>query len=202
MRRKINEFEKKVLLSKDEYAFLLKSVFSQTEEIVQKNYYYDNNDCFFNRNNITCRIRDVSGKYTLTIKEHSTTLTSNSTEDSMCVNGVGNTISYNGVYASLKGELITKRRTLNANSHVRLMLDENNYLGETDYELEIEYDIGLENLANYEMKEIAYLLSVNNITVDNGEFINRTNTSKSKSRRFFERKELIEQRNKYGIYSE
>ena len=202
MRRKINEFEKKVILNKEEYLFLLKSIFSNTEEVVQKNYYYDNNDGYFNRNNITCRIRDTQGHYTLTIKEHSSTLLSNSTEDSIRVNGIGNTISYNGIYASIQGELVTKRHTLNMNSKVKLMLDENHYLDQTDYELEIEYDVGSENLANYELKEIAYLLSINNINANIEEFINRTNTSKSKSRRFFERKDLIEQRNKYGIYSE
>ena len=72
----MTEFEKKLLISKDEYNYLMEhfnyeNTLLQKNNIKQINYYFDTDDFSMNRQNITCRIRLKDGKYKGIIKQHS-----------------------------------------------------------------------------------------------------------------------------------
>ena len=60
------EFEKKILLTEEEYQAVLKQRSREgrrhrREHYVQKNHYYDTEDLSMNRQGITCRIREKGG---------------------------------------------------------------------------------------------------------------------------------------------
>ena len=59
------EYEKKVMLTKDEYAVLSAQCRGMRVE-TQTNYYFDTDDFCMNRKGITCRIRAKNGKYKTT----------------------------------------------------------------------------------------------------------------------------------------
>lgn len=69
------EFEKKILLTEEEYQAVLKQRSREgrrhrREHYVQKNHYYDTEDLSMNRQGITCRIREKKGRFTATHKTH------------------------------------------------------------------------------------------------------------------------------------
>lgn len=183
------EHERKILLSKDEYSYLLKK-FGQDKPIIKQiNYYFDTNDLAMNNQNITCRIRLKDGKYQGTIKQHFPE-TDHSTETEIDIrNGVyDNTFTDMGLI--LQGELVTERCVILKNPNIEVVLDKNVYLGHTDYELEIEY------LPNYIYDINTTLQKITNILVDHHfsislkEIMLRCKNAQSKCKRFFERKKI------------
>lgn len=67
------ELEKKLLLTEDEYDYLMEhfgyeSPLIRKPIVTQINYYFDTDDFSMNRQNTTCRIRLKDGKYKVTIK--------------------------------------------------------------------------------------------------------------------------------------
>ena len=64
------EYEKKVMLTYDEYSVLIKKLGHSVSTVIQTNYYFDNDDLSMNKNGITCRVRAKGGKYKATIKKH------------------------------------------------------------------------------------------------------------------------------------
>ncbi|MBQ7335743.1 MAG: hypothetical protein IJW92_04665 [Clostridia bacterium] len=50
------EFEKKILLTKEEYDCLFAHFGQEKPRVKQVNYYFDTDDFLMNRKNITCRI--------------------------------------------------------------------------------------------------------------------------------------------------
>lgn len=84
------EFEKKILLTEEEYQAVLKQRSREgrrhkREHYVQKNHYYDTEDLSMNRQGITCRIREKEGRFTATHKTHTS---GHSIEKSAAVTGV------------------------------------------------------------------------------------------------------------------
>ena len=67
---KLIEYEKKFLLTKEEYLKLISSLCGNTAPIIQTNHYYDTNNFELNDKGITCRIREKDNKFTATIKTH------------------------------------------------------------------------------------------------------------------------------------
>ena len=72
----MTELEKKLLLTEDEYDYLMErfgygSPLIQKPIVTQINYYFDTDDFSMNRRNTTCRIRLKGGKYRATMKRHS-----------------------------------------------------------------------------------------------------------------------------------
>ena len=57
------EYEKKILLTKDEYKKLITTFSENAKTIVQKNHYYDTRDYKLNKNGVTCRIREKDNKF-------------------------------------------------------------------------------------------------------------------------------------------
>ena len=68
------------------------------------------------------------------------------------------------------------------------MLDKNDYLDHTDYELEIEYLASCEKYATQLVWDIASILISNGKLSNIEDFFGRMQNVKSKSQRFFERK--------------
>ena len=66
------EQEKKIPLTEEEYNYLIGLLGYNKPIFKQSNYYFDTDDLFMNKNSITCRIRLKKGKYTGTMKFHST----------------------------------------------------------------------------------------------------------------------------------
>ena len=56
------EYEKKIMLTADEYFSILLLVCRDVPVQTQTNYYFDNDDLSMNKKGITCRIRPKDGK--------------------------------------------------------------------------------------------------------------------------------------------
>ena len=147
------EIEFKNLLNQHEYNKLLTELPFPCEGIVQTNHYFETKDFSLKQHGAALRIREKSGKYTLTLKEphpeglletHDT-LTEREVE--LWLNGtplmkenVGNQLRSLGIVPTelkLFGSLTTERREVKDRG-VLLVLDYSTYNSESDYELEIE----------------------------------------------------------------
>ena len=84
------EFEKKKLLTKEEYDRLLCCVDKPIEAFWQKNTYFDTDDLKLNSLGITCRIREKDGVYKATIKEHQAESEDCSIENTVYVKNMSN----------------------------------------------------------------------------------------------------------------
>lgn len=193
------EHEKKMMLRKDEYEYLMKlfghdNLQTNPQNTKQINYYFDTDDLSMNRNHITCRIRWKNGTYIGTLKKHCPGADL-STETAMDVgNGmVDNAFTDMGL--KLQGELTTYRAVIWKDSDCEVVLDKNEYLGYTDYELEIEFAPEHEKKAHALLRFFMDTLGHPPNTVAHRENTPQEQHLPSKSARFFER------RTKYGICS-
>jgi len=177
----MTELEKKLLLSKEEYDYLLK-IFGEAKSIKkQTNYYFDTDDFSMSKQNVTCRIRLKDGKYKGTVKRHSDhTDCSNETEIRV-QNGLSdNEFVHMGL--KLQGELITGRCILFKDALFEIVLDKNKYLGTTDYELEIEYALGYDDAAQSILEIFIKVLTKSKISNTHYKSLQKV---PSKSNRFF-----------------
>ena len=135
----MTECEKKLLLSEEAYNALMEQFSSSRKPIVtQVNYYFDTDDFAMNRQDTTCRIRLKDGQYKATMKRHAAG-TDQSTEAEMEIYAGLDNNAFTDMGLKLWGALTTHRCVLLKNPHLEVVLDKNEYLGYTDYELEIEY---------------------------------------------------------------
>jgi len=179
------ELEKKILLTDREYGFLLEH-FESKSKITHVNFYFDTKDFALNQQNITCRIRFKNGKYRATMKCH--TSSEKSFEIELKIRDGLKDNSFLDMGLKYQGSLITKRSILMKEASYEVVLDCNEYLGVTDYELEIEYLPDYEEQACRVFKDI--LMILHNVTNDSIKE-NKLNP-KSKSQRFFERKMMFQ----------
>lgn len=191
----MTELEKKLLLTEDEYDYLMERLSYENPLIqnnidTQINYYFDTDDFSMNRQNITCRIRLKDGKYKATMKKHSL-WDERSTENEMEIyNGLdGNSFTDMGL--KLQGELTTKRCVVMKDKNCEVVLDKNEYLGHIDYELEIEYTPEHEKDAGAILKIFRDMLTRRKCFLIYKESIEMPPTVPSKSKRFFERMSAV-----------
>ena len=140
------EKEIKILLTKEEHDKLEKA-FDFHSEIKQVNNYYRSEECAGRR--ISVRVREVSGKCLLQVKlpvsdKGSLAVREEIERELDCVPetiGSGLLKEICGVEAEavLVGSLATVRKLCYDYEGIELALDENDYLGVKDYELEAEY---------------------------------------------------------------
>lgn len=188
------ELEKKLLLTKEEYEYLLEhfgrnSSHKENPIVKQTNYYFDTDNFAMNKQHITCRIRLKGGKYKGTMKVH-TENSDNSAEITIEVrNGLGDN-GFIDMGLKLQGELVTERCTIIQNEMCEVVLDKNEFLGSTDYELEIEYAPEYEAVAESTMKVFLDMLLRRKCYLDNKEYTRNSTEKQSKSERFFEKKAL------------
>ena len=180
------ELEKKLLLTEDEYSCLLEHFGKGKSSVKQINYYFDTEDLAMNRQNITCRIRLKDGKYKATMKRH-TSGTDYSTETDMEVRDGIYENAFVDMGLKLQGKLVTKRCILMKDTNYEVVLDRNEYLGYTDYELEIEYSPDNEQDAYLAFRTIANVLLHRNSTLTLKDITLHFKSTRSKSKRFFEK---------------
>lgn len=181
------EREKKFLLTQNEYRILLRH-FSSTSypSTVQRNYYFDTDNLVMNRNGITCRIRYKNGKLEATMKRHCRIIKDFSLEENMKQPNSIESNCFTDIGLKYQGCLTTQRTIILKTEAYELVLDKNNYLDVTDYELEIEYYDSYEKEATQMHEQIIEVLRRNGIGTSHIK-----QTEKSKSQRFFEKRGVI-----------
>ena len=196
----MTELEKKLLLTEDEYNYLMERL-GYESSLVQKpitkqiNYYFDTDDLVMNRKNTTCRIRLKDGEYKAIMKQHSSN-TDQSTETEMEIyKGLDNN-SFTDMGLKLQGELVTERCVILKNIGCEAVLDKNEYLGHTDYELEIEYLPEFENYAQTIYRIILDMLTQRKCLLAYKESYEHKPSAPSKSNRFFGRRATMEENKK------
>ena len=139
----MEELELKYLLSHHQYRCLrdfVENYFKyQLQNIKNVNYYYDTQDRFYLDQNTTIRIRETNGSLIGNVKIHSLNKPHSSEELPFEVERVPQCLTYQGKTLKCMGALTTYRYFVPITNGVSLCLDKNHYLGEEDYELEIEF---------------------------------------------------------------
>ena len=187
----MTELEKKLLLTEDEYDYLMEhlgyeSPLIQKPIITQINYYFDTDDFSMNRQNTTCRIRLKDGQYKATMKKH-TSGGDQSTETEMEIYNGLESNAFTDMGLKLQGELVTKRCVVLKDANCEAVLDKNEYLGHTDYELEIEYTQDHENDAQAILRIFRDMLTRRKCFLVYKESFKEAFDVPSKSSRFFDR---------------
>ncbi len=178
----MKEFEKKLLLTEQEYHYVINHWNKFASVSLQTNYYFDTDDFIMNKCGITFRIREKNGTYKATIKRHHIEYSDCSDEEDLDIKPFLDPNVFLPYGVHLQGKLITERIILMKSPTCELVLDRNSYLGTVDYELEIEYTAGFDNIADSLRSEVISALKKRNPTIQ------LRIPSKSKSQRFFERK--------------
>lgn len=185
----MTECEKKLLLSEEAYNALMEQFSSSRKPIVtQVNYYFDTDDFAMSRQDTTCRIRLKDGQYKATMKRHAAG-TDQSTEAEMEIYAGLDHNAFTDMGLKLWGALTTHRCVLLKNPHLEVVLDRNEYLGYTDYELEIEYLPEYEKEARAVLKEVEKALQRKRSPIYN---IGIFSAGLNKSKRFFKRMKAAE----------
>ena len=86
-----------------------------------------------------------------------------------------------------QGELVTDRVVMHKDSTCEMVLDRNVYLGQTDFELEVEYSKESERRAQTLIENIGECLVASEQLTGIDEFVARVGQGKYKSQRFFDR---------------
>lgn len=187
----MTELEKKLLLTEDEYDYLIghlgyDSPLIQKPITTQVNYYFDTDDFSMNRQNTTCRIRLKDGKYKATMKKHSSEGDKSTETEMEIYNGLESN-AFTDMGLKLQGELITRRCVVFKDANCEAVLDKNEYLEQTDYELEIEYAPEHEKEAQAILKIFKDMLTRRKCFLAYKESLKEAPDVPSKSKRFFER---------------
>lgn len=181
------EYEKKIMLTADEYLSISMHMCKHLPRQTQTNYYFDNDNLSMNEKGITCRIRAKDGKYKATIKNHNAGQPDCSVEVDLVEKTEFDPQIFNAFGLRHQGELITDRVVMQKDSTCEMVLDRNVYLGYTDFELEVEYCKESEYRAQTLIENIAECLVATEQITEIDELIARVGQGKSKSQRFFER---------------
>ena len=182
--------ELKVMLSLEEYTKILNHFVPDVKMSIHTNYYYDTSDLKMNRYGITCRIRKNSKGYIATVKNHLLKKRFKSTEHEILLGNSFNDKCFTRFNLILFGCMRTERAVVISNN-LKLMLDKNTYLNCTDYELEIEYFDNCEGEAQLLLENINYILLTYRKKFEAKNLRKRLNLSKTKSQRFFERLQYL-----------
>ena len=185
------EYEKKILLSQAEYSALLTAMCKDSPACIQTNYYFDTDDFSMNEKGVTCRIRCKNGKFKTTVKSHGGKETDCSVENCANIKNKFDADTFKEMGLHLQGSLFTERTVAYKDEFCEAVLDSNTYLGNTDYELEIEYSQEYNEYADNLLFKIAGILLTEGCITNIKEFCDRAQNPKSKSQRFFERKKTI-----------
>ena len=190
------ELEKKLLISKEEYDYLMErlgynALLNPKPIVKQINYYFDTDDLSMNRQNITCRIRLKDGKYKGTMKNHFGN-GDKSTETEMEVRDGIQDNAFIDMGLTLQGELVTYRCIILKDKHCEVVLDKNEYFGTIDYEIEIEYAPKYDKEAQAIYQLFLDMLAQRKCFLANKENCKERQMVPSKSSRFFKRSKIYE----------
>ena len=179
------EYEKKVLLTKNEYVMLADKYIGLTVES-QVNYYFDTDDLYMNRNGISCRIRAKKGRYKTTIKNHGSKGLNCRLEEDIYEGDEFDSSIFDALGLHFQGRLVTKRTVLHRDAFCEVVLDRNSYLGYEDFEIEAEYVKGYEKIALNHLRRLAESLVAAGLVDSVENFLRRVGKDKPKSERFFD----------------
>ncbi len=184
------EYEKKILLTMDEYKAIVRLMGENAPTGKQTNYYFDTDDLAMNRKGITCRFREKDGNYKATVKYHDAENPDCSAEEDLIEVSEFDSKIFDAIGLCYQGMLITERVVIHKDAFCEMVIDRNTYLGYTDFELEVEYSKGSEQRAKELLKSVGKTLVDEELVTDLSKFLKRIGQSGSKSQRFFERKQI------------
>ena len=156
----MKEFEIKFIVGRTVFDRLLRQIVkdypsARVTAKKQINYYYDTEGLDLYDKNITLRIRQSDDGFLLQEKIHTGNgIEADETEKP--ISALPFSMQYQGKTAILQGSLQTNRTSAQIDSGIKIEFDENWYLGNHDYEIEIEYDPAQEAKA----KELCQSLSL------------------------------------------
>ena len=144
----MTETELKSMLTKEQYD-IINAVFNWEDEKTQINSYYISPDNILKKHGITFRVRTINDEHIIQIKKHSgrNGALQISEESEFPIESIPDEFREDEVFkfcgikvqASLIGDLKTIRKSVFFADGVEVCLDKSEYLGTTDYEIEIEY---------------------------------------------------------------
>ena len=134
-----------------------------TKEKLQINYYYDTDQYDLLRAGITCRVRQSGAELLGQYKERSVDDVHRSQETEFQLCQLPLIIEKNGQTMFYQGQLATHRKSYKISNAVKIECDVNMYLGNCDYEIEIEDSEEAYDWA----KQIAEKLLLTNINLVN-----------------------------------
>jgi len=139
----VNEFERKKILTKEEYdALLIKmSKVVVGHSFIQVNYYYDTSTLTYSNANETVRVRLKESNITFERKfgKQFFNKTCISKETATSIETLPKTIILDGNELTLIGNMVTFRSNFQLETFT-VSLDKNYYLGIIDYEIEVEVE--------------------------------------------------------------
>lgn len=187
----MTEFEKKMILTKDEYEYLKECFVNlqsscKVSSTKQINYYFDTDKLEMNRQNITCRVRLKDGQYKGTMKRHFSDTDKSTEEEIEIYDGVTHN-SFVDMGMKMYGSMTTERCIVMKNARLEVVLDKNEYLSIVDYELEIEYDPDSELEASIIFQRLLNELIQLRWYKENTKKNMESQATPCKSKRFFER---------------
>ena len=143
----MNEHELKYMLDGAGYDACIKALCDKCKECGTErliiNYYYDTAARALHKEGITLRIRQIGDRLQGQIKRHDKGASADSNESYFEVSELPSAIRFEGRKAKLLGALVNKRTVFKADG-MEFDLDAVSYLGNSDYELEIEFAEGKE----------------------------------------------------------
>lgn len=164
----MKEFEFKYFVSKDIFYELINKIKnkypdSTSKNKLQINYYYDTENYDLHKQGVTCRIRLSEDKIIGQYKEHYLNGSHCSKETDFQVNELPRTIMRGEQRLIFQGELVTTRMSFSITPYVKIECDVNFYLGNCDYEIEIEYEDGYYDFAK-QIADSLMLTEINNFS--------------------------------------
>ena len=158
-----NEF--KIMLSQEQYEKLL-AMYEWDEVISQTNHYYDNEDLLLSKQHITCRVREIDGKFLLQIKyppaenaaEYSRVEQEMPMDHLPDVIGICDIIDSDDVQGAVRLGQLKTTRNVHRFEGGEIDLDKSEYFGKIDYEIEIEFTD--ENSARKVLDEVKVKLGI------------------------------------------
>lgn len=192
------EYEKKILLTKEEFEALYNNLCESLRSSLNVNYYFDTKNLNMNKKGITCRVRKKGKQYFSVIKHHRRTTKDCSSESILNVQDHFDANAFENLGLDFKGCLITERYTIFKNPFCEVVIDRNIYLGKTDFELEVEYFKGCENEAYDILHKIASLLIQLNVNQTKYDLLKRIGKNGYKSERFFNRYKEVSKNELYN----
>lgn len=153
------ERELKSLLTKEEYHHLIRHPLllqTETSSHIQLNYYYDTVDYSLQKQDVTIRVRQTDECLWLEIKKpvEETRGYKVKQEWRYSLDRLPSFIDLDHHFPALEGQralltfpLLTERKSCRVHEHIRIDLDKSMYVGNMDYEIEIEFSEGKEREA-------------------------------------------------------
>ena len=183
-------FEKRFLLTNDEYELITKYRYTQGATSVQTNIYYDTDEFKLYQEDITCYIKEKNSIYKSVIEDRRNQWQECHIKPFMWHKQKPDDF-FKRMGLICQGHLQIKRSQYTVQheySSFDVIIDQNTYLNYIDYEIEIIYDLRFEFLVYQELYEIESLI-LSKLGQDAILcFRNRIGTMTDKSDRFFKRK--------------